>query len=575
MRRHRLSSYLARFFMLVLLLVLLAVMGMFALSNYFSATAFNATNRIELENAIDQASELLIKYNNCEVTFSELRSAVNPIINVGEIFWMLVSPDKQVVTYSEAAVPYFGQSNLADYITVLDDGLVMYKPQGTNNGMTLILGEKTPGGYIIVGKPLRTFYGAASNFRMTMLTWLIPLVVILLLVCIFATRFIARPAIMLTGIASRMAKGERVMLDDDLPGEVGELAHAFNHMSERIASTINALNTEKETMRRILEALSEGILAIDVRGDIIHENTAAVRLLGAAGTPAYDEVMGALKKCLTCPGDMTGKLTREDAVLFYAITHLPKEEERGGTIALIRDVTEQERLERTRHDYVANISHELRTPLANMRGLAEGLRDGLVTEKADRMRYYGMIVDEIKRLSRLVNDLLELSGLQSNPKAFDMETVAPTELMWELYDLNKHLFEQNKQQFTLNIPGEELPEIVTNEDRLSQVMTIFMDNARKFTPEGGSVELGAEPVAGGVRFYVKDTGIGMDEETVRLAFDRFHQAERSHAQKGSGLGLSIAREILQKLGVEVGLRSKVGEGSEFFFILPLKAALPR
>ncbi len=124
------------------------------------------------------------------------------------------------------------------------------------------------------------------------------------------------------------------------------------------------------------------------------------------------------------------------------------------------------------------------------------------------------------------------------------------------------------------MPKDDLPEIVTNEDRLSEVLTIFLDNARKYTPAGGRVTLGAEVVRTdgletGIRFFVRDNGIGIDEEAQRHIFDRFHQADKSHASKGSGLGLSIAREILLKMNVTIDLKSAPGKGSEFSFVLPV------
>lgn len=574
MLKARMRSLLARFVMLAILTMLLAAMGMFALSNYLSSAVYSVANRADLQKATQVAREQLSLYAQGQISRAQLKSVVNPTLNTGDVFLMLLNPGGQVIAYTEGAVPYFGGDKLSAYKRKLDAGKTVFAPESDTGGLALILGEKTENGYIFAGKPMRAFNVASSSFRSSMITWLLPFTLLMGFLCAFAARFFARPVNILTDAASRLAAGEMVVLDDDLPGEVGDLAQTFNHMSEKIARTISELNNEKETMRLILESLSEGILAIAADGALIHENQAAVRLLGNAESPAYLEVMTALKSAQHERGDRSGKLKRGDAVLQYSITHLPSDDRRGGVIALIRDITEQERLERTRYDYVANISHELRTPLANMRGLAEGLRDGLVTEQSDRIRYYGIIVDEVKRLSRLVNDLLELSGLQSNPAAFEMEKIAPTEVMWELYDLNKGHFEEKKQTFTLDIPNDELPEIISNEDRLSEVLTIFMDNARKYTKEGGSITLGAQTAVAdglttGVRFFVRDTGVGMDEETQRLAFDRFHQAEKSHADKGSGLGLSIAREILLKMGVEISLKSKPGEGSEFSFVLPV------
>ena len=319
-----------------------------------------------------------------------------------------------------------------------------------------------------------------------------------------------------------------------------------------------------------VSGLSEGILAVDEKGGILHENAAAWTLLGGEDTEAYKAVMNALRQERE-DDQWDEKFTAGDRVLYFAVSRLPSESKlprSRGTVALIRDITEQERLERTRHDYVANISHELRTPLASIRGLGEGLRDGLVTDEKDQQRYYNIIVEEVTRLSRLVNDLLELSSLQSNPAAFEMERVDPNELIYDLHDRNSSLFSKKQITFVRDLPEEPLPDIRSNEDRLAQVLTIFLDNARKFTPEGGTVTLGAEKTDAGTRFFVRDTGIGMDEETQRLAFDRFHQAERSHGGKGSGLGLSIAKEVLQKMGVEITLKSALGEGSEFSFTIP-------
>ena len=232
----------------------------------------------------------------------------------------------------------------------------------------------------------------------------------------------------------------------------------------------------------------------------------------------------------------------------------------------MRDVTEAERLERTRRDYVANVSHELRTPLSSMRGLTEALRDGLVEKEEERQRYYGMLLNEVLRLSRLVNDLLELSSLQANPAAFETEEVELTEILYELHGRMQPLTKKKGLNLVLDAE-EDLPTVITNEDRLQQILTVFLDNAVKFTPEGGTVTLAAAREGRYVRLSVRDTGAGMDAYTVRHAFDRFHQADPSHGAAGSGLGLAIAREIAQRLNLHILVHSEVGRGSDFSFLL--------
>ena len=554
--------------MLLMLIVLITMFGMFTLSNHFTETAFNVANQTELEQAYFQAELLMEAYNKGEVSQEELHQITNPSLNAGNVFWMLLTKNKATIAYSENGVPYFGDDRLSKYIELLDRDSSVYITQKNMTGMALIMGHKTQNGYILVGKPATLFYGATSNFRLTLLLWLIPFIIFLLLISYPLMHFLARPVNLLTQAAARLTKGEIILWEDNLPGELGELATAFNEMSKTIAGVINHLNAEKETLQLVLDGLSEGIIAIANIGELVHVNDAAEQLLGGSQCIVYQTVVGRLKQSIKTGENLTDKIEYREDVLSYTITQLSNVDGDVVAIALIRNIKQQERLEKTRRDYVANISHELRTPLANMRGLAEGLRDELVTEREDRLRYYGMIVEEVKRLSRMVNDLLELSGLQSGTVAFEMEKVDSMEIMWDLYSLNQKVFEEQGKGFVLDIPQEELPLVHSNEDRLSQVLTIFLDNARKFTKQGGTVTIGAMVVEKGVRFFVRDTGIGMDEQTQKLAFDRFHQAEHSHSGKGSGLGLSIAKEILNKLNIEIVLVSALGEGSEFSFTVP-------
>ncbi len=575
MRKRRKMSLLAKFCLIMALIVVFAGAVIYELTGRLSRSTFTLSDRKELESAAQTAREKLALYNSGWLRQMELQSIVNPSMNPGDIFLLLADGSGRVIAYTELGVPYFGSNKLRYYLEQLRSGTAINLSVQDNNSLVLIHGERTESGYyILAGKPLRVFQWTLSNFRTKLLLWLIPVLLALFAVFALAGRMAIRPLKALKEAAQDVEQGKTVLVSTDMPGEIADVASAFNHMSAQVSKTIRDLNQEKENMLRILEGLSEGILTLTEDGNLLQRNQACLNLLGGEDSASYQEVAEAIRTVLKTKREGSGKLSRGETVLQYDITLLPGLDGQNGAIACIRDITEGERLSRTRYEYVANISHELRTPLANMRGLAEGLRDGLVTDEQERMRYYGIIVDEVRRLSRLVNDLLELSGLQSNPAAFEMEKVEPTEIMWELYDLNKKSFDEKNQTLTLDVPEEDLPSIITNEDRLTEVLTIFLDNARKYTPEGGSIILGAElseteGIVTGVRFFVRDNGIGMDEETSKLVFERFHQADKSHAGQGSGLGLSIAREILLKLHVRIQLKTKPGEGSEFFFILPV------
>ena len=569
-------SSVSRFLLLITLFALGVTVVFFSLSSYFFSDISIASNYSALTASVRAAGELLSRYQAREIGGEELRAAVNPVLNGDGEFYMLLDDQQQVLAYTESAAPYFAGSTLPALLEAAGRSESPVARRREDGGAALLVAMKAPGGYVLAGRPMRQYSGAVLSFRSRLLLSLGAVMVFVVLLGMVSARRASRPSRIITEMAGRLKEGEQVTLPENLPGrDMREIAAALNYMSRTVARSISDLKYEKETMALVLEGLTEGILAVDEKGKILHENAAAWQLLGSGEAPAYGAVMAALRE--DRPEDhWAQKYFSGDRVLYFAISRLPQKDKTGqsrGTVALIRDITEQERLERTRHDYVANISHELRTPLASIRGLGEGLRDGLVTEAEDRKRYYNIIVQEVTRLSRLVNDMLELSSLQSNPAAFEMEKVDPNELIYDLHDRNGSLFAEKGLDFIRSLPEEPLPDILSNEDRLSQVLTIFLDNARKYTPEGGSVTLGAEQAGDGIHFFVRHAGIGMDEETQRLAFERFHQAERGRSDKGSGLGLSIAREVLQKMGVEIALQSAPGQGSEFSFVIGKEQAL--
>ena len=574
MRKYRSLPLLTQFGLMIVLLLMIAAAALWRISGQLSGSTFTATDHREITRAIETAEDWLERLDNRELTRDELRRLVNPALNPGQIFMMLLDADSRVLAFSENGTAYFGRETVPELVNQLDQEGSFRLSESDTGIWALLGGKKTESGYyIMAGKPTRAYRNTLSNYRTRLVSWLIPGLLLVSGVLLLLSLISAKPLRKLKAAAQAVERGETVTLDTNLPGEAGDVAAAFNRMSAQVSSTIADLAREGQNKRLLLESLDEGIIALTPEGDLLDKNSAACRLL-EENSPAWNEVMAALNEALQAQKPKQQRIRRGEDVLSAEITLLPSQEERSGVMAVIRDVTEVERLERTRFEYVANISHELRTPLANMRGISEGLRDGLVTDEQERMRYYGIIVEEVRRLSRLVNDLLELSGLQSNPAAFEMEPVEPTELMYELYDLNRQSFAERRQTLTLALPETDLPKIITNEDRLSEVLTIFLDNARKYTPEGGLITLGAEVVLEdaletGIRFYVRDNGIGIDEEAQKHIFDRFHQADKSHASKGSGLGLSIAREILLKMNVTIQLKSKPGEGSEFSFILPV------
>ncbi|MFC7687050.1 sensor histidine kinase [Ureibacillus sp. GCM10028918] len=227
-------------------------------------------------------------------------------------------------------------------------------------------------------------------------------------------------------------------------------------------------------------------------------------------------------------------------------------------------IKERNQLEQMRKDYIANISHELKSPLASIKALTETLADHVVTEQSRINHYYSIILRESAHLEKLIYDLLELSRLQSEVVAFKKKIVNTNQLIEQVSEPFSILAEDMDLQFEITDQAKNLPLTYTNEDRIVQVLTILLDNAFKFTPENGQIEIDAECTNKKVKILVSDNGPGISKEFLPYIFERFKQADSSHNTVGSGLGLSIAHEIMERLGEEIHIRkSRFNSGTTF------------
>ncbi len=545
-----LKRYSRTFLAILIVYMLLLISAFYYISGVLARETTDRMILQEIRQAVDAGEALLASSRDPET----LAPSVNPAMDPSGMRWLLLDGQGALLAATR------GTENL---VSAVDPGLLTGETRRLEEADGLVLmGKKTPDGYVLAGKPAAVSERAAFSFRTLLMPYGI-LAAALALAALFLLAWrIMQPVSVLARAAQRFSEGQQKQIDEKLPLELRPLGRALNEMSRRLSATVTDLTQERDTLARVLESLDEGVISVDRDGDILQENRAVSRLLGGRGTPLYALVRTVLRD--TAGGGSSSRtLQAGERTLLAVFRPLSSG---NGALAVLRDVTEHERLERTRREYVANISHELRTPLGTMQGITEGLRDGLVTDEKERQRYYELLLGEEKRLSRLVSDLLELSHLQSSSEAFAAENVDPAELMREVADMFGTRAREKGVRICLDLP-ETLPVLYTNEDRLQQVLTILTDNAVKFTPEGGSVTLGAAPAGRYVRLSVADTGIGMDEYTMRHAFDRFHQADGSRSVRGSGLGLAIAQEIMKRMGGHIVVRSAPGQGSEFAFLV--------
>ena len=390
-------------------------------------------------------------------------------------------------------------------------------------------------------------------------------------------------------VAMEYGKGNfSIRADESHKGEIGELGQSFNFLADRLSKSISELTAERNQLQDIFDVISDGIVVVNSKSVPVTTNKAIHQIFDRAEKNnmfterlqliPFDDVWTDFEDCIASGETKTRQIDTRDYA--YQCTIIPKFDSTDptkvvGATGFFRDIFEEQKNERFRQDYVANISHELRTPLQTLRGLIEPLSDGMVKKEADRQRYYQIILNETMRLSRLIDDMLELSKLQSRTLAFKMFPFNVNTLISNIEIRFKPIMKEAGIKFSVQNNYGVLPTVNGNPDRVEQILVILLDNAKKYTPSGKSITIVTDYIEDEKKVYISvvDTGQGIHEYDIGHIFDRFFKADRARGKKGSGLGLSIAKELLTYMGETITVNSKYEEGSTLTFTLT-KAEVP-
>lgn len=396
---------------------------------------------------------------------------------------------------------------------------------------------------------------------------------------------LSRPLILMNDVAESMARGNfdwqiNVVTND----EVGRLGHTFNALANELRSTIAALSMEKDQLRSILLSLQDGVIATAPGGAITLANPPAVRRMNSlqlseTGSPGTAILPPTMMKYLNEVVDrrtpVAGEITSQGRYLALTMTPLfgSDGDTLRGAVGVLRDVTEERRLDRLRKDFIANVSHELRTPLSMMQGYTEALQDEFGDDPMQQRELIGIIHDETLRMRRLVNDLLDLAQLESGQFQMNFSTVDAVALVRRVGRKFNALAADRGVSFTVVHPDTTIF-VMADPDRIEQVLTNLLDNAIRHTgPEGTvGIEVGTRDKY--AKFRVTDTGSGIPEEDIPYIWERFYKADkaRTRGSSGTGLGLSITRHIVIEHAGDIIVESDVGVGTAFTVAIPLAGA---
>jgi len=366
--------------------------------------------------------------------------------------------------------------------------------------------------------------------------------------------------------------------EQDLLDEVVSLEGAIDSLHQRLATRNAHLNQEARTLSAVLDGMAEGLWVTDAEGTVVHHNEALRGMLQPAtaiigqrplallrNEPLHDAVMRA---CLD--GTSTHlELTVEG--LFprtLGIRVTPLGRDLPGSAAVFHDVTELRRLEKIRKDFVANVSHELRTPITAIRGYAETLQSGALKEPEVAPKMVDIIHRQSERLSELVEDLLELSRLESREVKLRLTDVPLARAASQAAEVVRQKAHGKGITLELSVPASLTAR--GDERGVEQVLLNLLDNAVKYTPEGGQVRVTGTLDAGRCVVHVRDTGVGIEPKHLARIFERFYRVDkgRSRDMGGTGLGLSIVKHLMSAMGGEVRVESQPGQGSQFTIFLP-------
>jgi two-component system phosphate regulon sensor histidine kinase PhoR len=335
---------------------------------------------------------------------------------------------------------------------------------------------------------------------------------------------------------------------------------------------------EVRTLVSAIEAIDQGIWITDAEGVVLRHNEALRNILGTdqelvgqrplfllRRTELHDAVLRACREGVASKVEVSMDAPRSKTLEVYVA---PLAGASGGSAAVFRDVTERKRLERVRQDFVANVSHELRTPIAAILGYAETLRSGALSDSRHAPQMVEIIHRQSERLGELVSDLLELSRLDAGERPLSAASVSLEMVARQAIEAMEPLAAGKRVSIQLRIP----PDLTARADRkaLEQVLLNLLDNAIKYTPEGGTVELSGERVGDRAHLSVRDTGLGIEARHLPRLFERFYRVDRGRSREmgGTGLGLSIVRHLVHGMEGEVRVASQLGVGSTFTVVLP-------
>lgn len=510
----------------------------------------------------------------------------------------ILNANGEVISMSQPDPAILGQKNTQQVVT---RALQLQSSKETEQSITDVDGLRKKvvarpvmkdgkvAGAVYIVKSMEDLYANIARINQIFLTGTVIALAMTAILGVVLSGTITSPIKEITKQASFVAEGNfdrrvRVYGQD----EIGHLSNAFNNMTSRLKEALAINEEEKEKLTSILTNMNDGVLATDERGRVIVLNRRAKQMLGVQEEVAIGMDLFALlginkePELLESQEEVRVRLISipdptevdEELQVRLSVTSIHRREKGiSGNIVVLQDVTEQEKLEWARREFVANVSHELRTPLTTIKSYLEALEDGALEDPALAKRFVGVTRNEAERMIRLVTDLLHLSRLDSKQAELKKRMTDVSEMLEEVAD--RFSFQLRQRNIGIRIRVEStVGQVKLDRDQIDQVLDNLVSNSIKYTGDGGQLTIaaGMSVKQDFLEITVEDNGIGIPKKDLSRIFDRFYRVDKARSRNmgGTGLGLSIAREIVKAHGGMIALESELNQGTKVTFTLPVK-----
>jgi two-component system phosphate regulon sensor histidine kinase PhoR len=553
--------------------------------------AWETSLRSEIERSLIQKTQLLAHRVEADRSGHSLADIAAQEGQAAGARVTIIDPAGKVLADSESdPASMENRATRPEFVAALSGRIGSDERHSTTIGIPfLYIAVPISGGAVRLAYPLSDVETVSALVRRRLELASALVFLLALMVAAVAAHWSARRLERIVDVAARIAEGDlQARILETSQDEVGRVAAAIDITARRVEESFAAVRSSQRQLETLLNSMQDAVIAVSADGHVQWANQPMDRLVpqGARLQQPVEETirdpdfLSAVKEATTTHEVKTARATSIVPGRAFDVTAAPLPA--GGAVAVLRDLTETERVEKTRRDFIANVSHELRTPLTSIQGYAETLLDSTPDNGSPTREFLEIIRKNSARMSRLTEDLLALARVESGETRFDMEPVPPAELLHDAEESFREIARNHGIDLQIqdgqaqgsrqneDSPVQHLRSVLADREAIHQVFSNLIDNALKYGPSGGRIVLGARAVPHAVEFFVKDFGAGIASEHLPRLFERFYRVDKARSREsgGTGLGLAIAKHIMLAHGGTIRAESELAHGSTFLFTLP-------